>query len=314
MRMPQASRRTARRLAGPATIGIVAPSGAVDRAALDRSVSYLERRGHRAVVAPQSYTQWRYFAGQDAARLEALHAMLADPAIDLLMAARGGYGWTRLLDGVDFDLLAASDKTLVGFSDFTAFSLAALACAGCVTFAGPMAAPDFGGATVSDFTELNFWPLLGNATHRVELACEQSYPPQTLGGTIWGGNLSLIAHLAGTRFMPQIDGGILVVEDIAEEPYRVERMFYQLHHAGILGRQRALLLGDFENCVPTAISRYPYTMAEVVETLRGLLPGPVLTGVPFGHVRDKITVPIGGECRVEIGAGRLALEFGAYND
>ena len=306
--------RLPKRLRGIATIGICAPSGAVDPEAHGRSVAYLESLGHRVVVAPQTTQQWRYFAGTDQERLQGFHDLIADPAIDIVMAARGGYGLTRLLDRVDFSAVAASNKIMVGFSDFTAFSLAAVARAGLITFAGPMAAVDFGNGDVSPFMECHFWPLLTSATHSIEIAAPgHGYPMQIIEGSIWGSNLSLLTHLIGTPWLPDVDGGILFVEELGEEPYAVERMFYQLHHAGVLARQKAVILADFDDCRPTANGRYPYAMAEVIETLRQLLPVPILTGLPFGHVRQKMTVPVGGHARLDIGTSTYALNFSAYN-
>jgi len=306
--------RLPRRLGGPLTIGICAPSGAINPEALTRAVDYLQAKGHRVVVAPQTLHQWRYFAGEDNERIDAFHQMLADPAIDVLMAARGGSGWTRLLDKLDFSAVAASDKAIVGFSDFTLFHLAALAKCGLVTFAGPMAAVDFGNGNVGEFMESHFWPLLAASHHQVDVI-DQTHPysAQTIEGVIWGGNLSLLTHVVGTPYLPQIDDGILFVEEVDEEPYAVERLLFQLYHAGILQKQKALILADFCKCKPTSKSRYPYTMDEVIESLRALLPIPVLTGLPFGHVWEKITIPIGGRASLKIGDTGFRLEFSAYN-
>ena len=171
--------------------------------------------------------------------------MAADPHVELAIAARGGYGWSRLLDRIDFAALARVRKQWMGHSDFTAFQLAALAHAGMTTFAGPMAAYDFGAAIPSAFTLDHCWGLLG--TTRYEIECALDGPDFAAEGTLWGGNLAMVAHLAGTPHMPRVDDGILFLEDISEHPYRIERMIYQLHHAGLLVRQRAVLLGDFSD-------------------------------------------------------------------
>lgn len=306
--------RLPKRLAGPATIGIFAPSGVVDLQAHERSVAYLRSLGHTVIVAPQVAARWRYFAGTDEQRLDGFHALLADPAIDIVMAARGGYGWPRLLERLDYAALAATDKIIVGFSDSTAFSLAALAKAGLVTFAGPMAAVDFGNGNVSPFMEGHFWPLLASSGHSVTVSHgSAAYGSRIISGPIWGSNLSLLTHLLGSAYFPPIENGILFVEELAEEPYAVERLFYQLYHAGILSRQQALVLADFDDCQPPANGRYPYVMAEVIETLRELLPIPVLTGLPFGHVREKITVPMGGQATLTITEQNYRLDFSSYN-
>jgi muramoyltetrapeptide carboxypeptidase len=307
--------RLPRRIEARANIGIFAPSGMVDPSALARAVAYFESLGHRVVVAPQAKSSWRYFAGSDEQRITDFHELLADPSIDILMAARGGYGWSRLLARLDFDAIAASNQVIVGFSDMTAFGLAALAKARRVTFAGPMAAVDFGNGNVSPFMERHFWPLLSAPEHSLDLLdCEHSYAPQIIEGPIWGSNLSLLTHLIGTPYFPTIEGGILFVEELAEEPYAVERLFFQLHHAGVLDKQKALILADFDECIaPIASPRYPYSMAEVTETLRQLLPYPVLTGLPFGHIQEKVTIPLGGSARIHITHAGYRLDFSRYN-
>lgn len=305
--------RLPRALREPATIGVCAPSGRVDEAALAQGTAYLQELGHRVVVPPSTMHAWRYFAGNDDERLAGLHALVDDPEIDLVIAARGGYGLTRLLPRIDWGRVAASGKLFVGFSDFTAFNLAAHACANLVTFHGPMLAIDFGRPAADNFTEQHFWMALSRDTHRIDaIACAHGYDPRRIDGTLWGGNLSLLAHLVGTPYFPSIEGGILYVEEIAEEPYAVERLFMQLYHTGVLGRQSALVLGDFSECRPTNPLRYPYAMEEVLETLRALLPYPVLTDLPFGHIARKVTLPFGAPGTLSIHAGSYSLRFSGH--
>jgi muramoyltetrapeptide carboxypeptidase len=302
--------RLPRALREPATIGICAPSGKVDDTALGLGVAYLGELGHRVIVPDETLHAWRYFAGSDEERVRGLHALIDNPDVDLVIAARGGYGLTRLLPRIDWGRVAASGKAFVGFSDFTAFNMAAYACANLVTFHGPMLAVDFGRAELDTFTEQHFWMALSRPTHRIDdIPCEHGYEPRRVDGTLWGGNLSLLAHLVGTPYFPAIEGGILYVEEIAEEPYAVERLFMQLYHAGALGRQQALVLGDFSDCVPTNPLRYPYSMEEVVETLRQLLPFPVLTGFPFGHIARKVTLPFGAPGTLSVHAQSYSLRF-----
>ena len=257
--------------------------------------------------------QWRYFAGTDDERLAGFHALLDDPAIDLVICARGGYGVTRLLARIDWNRVAASGKAFCGFSDFTAFNMAAYACANLVTFHGPLLAVDFGNGNPSSFAQQHFWMALSRDSHRIdEFTCEHGYDTRRVDGTLWGGNLSLLTHLVGTPYFPSIDGGILYVEEVGEEPYAVERLFLQLFHAGVLGRQRALVLGDFTDCKPTNPVRYPYSMEEVVETLRQLLPFPVLTDLPFGHVPRKVTLPFGAPGTLSLREGGYSLRFSGH--
>lgn len=305
--------RLPRAVLEPATIGVCALSGRVDDATLAMGMAHMRDLGHRVVVPEGSLHTWRYFAGTDDERLGGLHALLDDPSIDLVMAARGGYGITRLLPRIDWNRVATSGKAFVGFSDFTAFNMAAFACSNLVTFHGPMLSIDFGKAEPDTFMEQHFWMTLGRDPHRIDdIACEHEYGARRIDGTLWGGNLSLLSHLAGTPYFPTIDGGILYVEEIGEEPYAVERLFMQLYHCGALARQSALVLGDFTDCIPTNPIRYPYAMDEVVDTLRQLLPFPVLTDLPFGHIARKATLPFGAPGTLSLRDGGYSLRFSGY--
>ena len=273
----------------------------------EKSVETLRARGFNVVVAADAAAQYRYFAGTDEQRLASFHRMLADPSIDAMMMIRGGYGWSRLLHRIDWDLVASAQKALVGFSDFTAFNLAALAKCSLISFAGPAAAIDFGGADDAGgvqpdhaFMEAHCWPVLrGEPVAAGPFACEHAYTTQAIEGPLWGSNLSLLAHLTGTPYLPAMEGGILFLEETGEQPYAIERMFLQLFHAGILQTQKAILLADFTDCEPEE-GRFPYAMEHVTETLRAYLSIPVLTGLPFGHVAKKLTLPYGAPARLSI--------------
>jgi len=305
--------RLPRRVPEPATIGVFALSGRVDPAQLARGVAHMRDLGHRVIVAPETSQEWRYFAGTDEERVAGFHGLLDDPGIDLMICARGGYGISRVLNRIDWNAVAESGKAFVGFSDFTAFNMAAYANANLLTYHGPMISIDFGDGAPDTFMEQHFWLTVSRDTHLVEdLASDHGYDPRRIEGRIWGGNLSLITHLVGTPYFPEIDDGILFVEEVAEEPYAVERMFLQLHHAGILQRQRAIILAEFADCEPKNASRYPYVMDEVVETLRRLLPIPVLTGLPFGHVARKLTLPFGAPTTLTLREGGYGLRFHDY--
>jgi muramoyltetrapeptide carboxypeptidase len=223
---------------------------------------------------------------------------------------RGGYGFTRLIDRIDFSALRSARTRWMGHSDFTAFSLAALAVANIVTFAGPMASYDFGAVAPSTFT---LEQCLGVLTHDAwEAECAVEGPSHVSAqGVLWGGNLAMVAHLAGTRFLPDVEGGILFVEDVAEHPYRVERMLYQLLHAGVLARQRAVLLGAFTEYQLNA-NDGGYDLSTAIAHIRDRIDVPLYTGLPFGHVPDKLTLPVGGQCAFEARDGHARLRFTDY--
>jgi muramoyltetrapeptide carboxypeptidase len=291
-------------------VGLYAPAGFVpDPGAIERAVARISALGHRVVVDPTCTTRWQRFSANDDERVAAVLRMAADGEVDLAIAARGGYGWSRLLPRIDFGALAAAGKCWIGHSDFTAFQLAALAQAGMTTLAGPMGAYDFGAVTPSAFTLNHFWGLL--ASDRYEVECALDGPDFAGEGMLWGGNLAMVAHLVGTPYLPHVDGGILVLEDIGEYPYRIERMLYQLHFAGVLARQRAVLLGTFNGYDPGPNDN-GYDVAAVVAQIRSVVRVPVLTGLPFGHCADKITLPVGGLCAVAVRDGAARLVFSRY--
>ena len=291
-------------------VGLYAPSGfAVEPEALDRAVARLEAMGARVVVDPTCRTRWQRFAATDGERLAAVVRMARDPRVDLAITLRGGYGWTRLLPRLDFAALAGAGKMWMGYSDFTAFQLAALATTGMVTFAGPVATGDFGAAVPSEFTLAHWLGVLGAPRHEVSLALDG--PDGGCAGTLWGGNLAMVAHLVGTPYFPRIDDGILFVEDVGETPYRIERMLFQLHHAGVLARQRALLLGQFTEYALSA-NDGGYDLAAAVNALRDVCATPIYTGLPFGHVPDKLTLPVGGRCELTVRDGAAGLVLSAY--
>ena len=290
-------------------IGLIAPSGQVTNTdALEQAIAYFRARGWR-VVAPAAIKRvHQRFAGTDAARVAALHAMAVRDDVDIVMAARGSYGLSRLLGQIDYALLARSGKRFIGHSDFTALLSAAYAKGGMAGWSGPMACADFHDP-VSSFTEQHFWQMVEQGKDRIEVDGGGSGAFHA-SGTLWGGNLAMLAGLVGTPYFPKIRGGILYVEDINEHPFRVERMLLQLHHAGILKQQKALLLGDF-SAYKLAPNDNGYDFATMVTYLRATLGIPVFTGLPFGHVRDKLTLPFGGRATLEAGRDGWQLEYRA---
>jgi muramoyltetrapeptide carboxypeptidase len=168
---------------------------------------------------------------------------------------------------------------------------------------------DFGAAEPSAFTIDHCFGLLDQS--RYEVTCPLQGPDFITGGTLWGGNLAMVAHLCGTSYFPDVDGGILFLEDVGESPYRIERMLYQLHHAGILAKQRAILLGRFTEYT-LSDNDGGYDLAAAVAHMRSVCRTPIFTGLPFGHVRDKLTLPVGGRCELLVRAGNATLVFSDY--
>lgn len=253
------------------------------------------------------------YAGPDERRAQDLEAALLLSGADLVMPLRGGYGMTRLLHMLDWEAIGRAGSDAIGFSDFTAFNLALLAKTGRASWQGPMAAsfarPDTFtmerlAAALAGPASLEWRP---DAEHPELLGGVDLAKPSGMhfSGTVWGGNLCLLESLVGTPWLPGreiTDGGILFLEDVAEASYRVERMLLTLLEAGILARQRAILLGSFTNADDAR--RFPgdHALGEALSYIRSRLPGtiPMVTNLPFGHVPAMATLPVGR-------AGELAL-------
>lgn len=310
---------------GPARIYVYSPSGAVrDKAAFRRGIKRLRALpgAGEVEVDAQALASVQRFAGDDAARAEAVHRAARSGA-DVALISRGGYGLTRLLDRLDYDLLHAAatrrGTQFVGYSDFTALQLAMLAQRGTLSWAGPGVGSDFGAEEGADevmqacFEDLlagqsegTGWRLpAADLRYLDQLAPEVADRP-VQDALLWGGNLAVLCALAGTPYFPAVDGGVLFLEDVAEHPYRIERMLTQLLLAGVLQRQAAVLLGAFTSYRLTPHDK-GYRLQSVIDWLRARLPGtPVLTGLPFGHVPTKVLLPVGARVTLEV-AGRDAM-------
>ena len=303
-------------ITSPLGFAIVAPAGyPPDQRTVERGIAGLEARGCLVHNYYDHHAIHQRFGGTDEARLAQLYAAADDPDVHVVMAVRGGYGLTRLLPHIDFERLAASGKLFVGYSDITALQMGLMAKTGALSYAGPFLATDFGAAEPVDFTLDNFWQCLGGPTHMiVETVCGN--PCVDVAGTIWGGNLAMLASLVGTEHFPRIeggslDGGILFVEDIAEHPYRVERMILQLLQAGVLDRQQALVLGDFSGYRLGPMDN-GYCFDAMVDYLRAALPIPVLTGLSFGHIARRVTIPFGAQARLASNGEGFTLGLSDY--
>lgn len=297
-------------------IRLIAPSGYPhDRAAMGRGVERLRAAG--CVVSGLDVldrSEQRY-AGSDAERAADINALATLETLpDIALAIRGGYGATRLLAQLHYDALRerldGNNTLLVGYSDFTALQLALYAKSGLCTFSGPMLGADFGAETLSDFTWQHFWQTVRSPSAQVSWRTP-STTELDVEGPLWGGNLAVLCSLVGTPYFPAIDGGILFVEDVGEPPFRIERLLYQLHLSGVLGRQRALLLGDFSQCRPSGYDN-GYGLADSFEQIRTASGIPMIGGLPTGHEPHKLTLPFGAPARLRVGGGEAQLSFSGY--
>lgn len=292
-------------------IAIVAPSGyTLDDAAIARGISWLESQGHTVHNYFDTGQVHQRFGGTDEARLAQLEAAAANPEVQVVMALRGQYGLTRLLPQIDFARMAASGKIFVGYSDFTAFQMALLAKTGAISYAGPMFLSDFTVGDPDPFTVTDFFQCLGSRNHRITQAARRN-PTLNVSGTVWGGNLAMIVSMLGTEYFPQVDNGILFLEDVNEHPYRVERMLLQLMQAGVLARQKAIVLGDFSSYKITPADN-GYDFDTMLAYLRKTLPCPVLTGLQFGHCARRVTIPVGAHATLWSDAVHFELMVSGY--
>jgi len=283
-------------------IYLISPSSALaDPAALARACERLQALGFATTVDQSALAVAQRFAGTDQERLAAIARALTQPQ-PIVMATRGGYGLSRLLPYIDWQAVAASGKRFVGFSDFTLFSLALLARTGAVSYSGPTAAADFGGADCDDYTAAHFCNVMRGGSTDVHFPAPDA-DPLDCQGVLWGGSA-----LIGTPYLPDVRGGILFLEDIAEHPYRIERRLAQLWQTGILQRQRAILLGSFTDYRLAAHDR-GYDLPDALAWLRCRLDVPIIGGLPTGHVATKATLAVGGQARLVVKQGEAQLLF-----
>ena len=305
-------------------IYIYSPSSAQrDKVAFRRGVARLRAMGHEVEIDADALATHMRFAGDDSTRLAAIHRAAASGA-DVAMISRGGYGLTRLLGRIQYKALAkavVSGTRFVGFSDFTALQCALLAKTGSVTWIGPAAHDDFGKPdAVDDITQACFDDLLLGqgegagwrlpAPRRGAAAIREPAPGlarPVRNAVLWGGNLAVLTSLAGTPYFPAIKGGVLVLEDIAEHPYRVERMLTQLLHARVLASQKAIVLGQFTH-YQLAPNDKGFRLQTVVDWLRSQIKIPVLMNLPMGHVPTKVLLPFGAPVELLV-EGRDALIY-----
>ena len=284
------------------TIGIAAPAGPFDRELFDKGIETLRAMGYGPVMPDQIYDNTGYLAGPDRLRAETLNRLFADPDVKAIVCARGGYGAMRVLPYLDFDIVRNNPKAVVGFSDVTALHAGLYAQCGLVTFHGPSV------TTLADADESTMQSLVAALTRdrpiEIMPGSGRTLSPGAVSGPLVGGNLAVLNHLLGTEFMPDFAGHILLLEDLNEMPYKVDRMLTQMRLAGVLADVAGVVLGTFENCGDMeAIYRI---VAEVFNDLDI----PILGGLDIGHGKTNLTVPLGVEALLD--ADRQVLQFPAF--
>jgi muramoyltetrapeptide carboxypeptidase len=286
---------------------LVSPSGPTRPDRVQRGIELLTGWGLRVAVGQHAYGRTGFLAGSDAERLADLNAALADPAVRGVVCTRGGYGAQRLVDGIDMAAVRADPKVVVGFSDITAVQLALWRGARLATVHGP------GAAWLDERTGPGSVESLRTALMTRDPVIVKREPaeetagvtvPGIASGVLLGGNLCLLAASIGTPDMPDLSGAILLLEDVDEPPYKVDRMLTQLRRVGALHGLAAVAVGQFTRCADD----WPVTVADVLLDRLGDLGVPVLGGLPVGHGPGQLTVPVGVPAVVDVGAGTLTVE------
>ncbi len=280
------------------TIGIIAPGGPSARIVLDRGVQILQDMGFRVVLGESVFHKRGYLAGEDAIRLRDIHHMFQSKEIQGIICMRGGDGSGRLLDRIDYELIAKNPKVFVGYSDITALHIAFLQEAKLVTFHGPMVtsdmiAEDFPGYTKEAFIRAISWEKpLGKLKNPEEDKDMKTIVEGRAYGEIVGGNLALIASTMGTPYELDTRGKLLFLEDIDESVYRIDRMLNQLRLAGKLQDAAGIILGEFIDAEPEN-PEDSLTLEEVIHDLVSPLNKPTIMGLKCGHGKYKLTIPLG---------------------
>lgn len=297
-----------KRLTQGDTISVIAPASGLPEKIFDTALQNLADLGFKTKVGKYARHVDGFLAGTDKERLEDLHWAFSDTDVDAVWCVRGGYGITRLLPDIDYSLIRRNPKILIGYSDITALHLAIWQNCRLVTFHGPAAA-----STFSDYPKKHIFDLLTNpsAPYQVKTApAEESEQQSNLyqievitkgkcRGRLIGGNLSLLSALAGTPFaLRNLKNKILFIEEVGEQPYRIDRMLTQLRQSVDLRQAAGIALGVFKDCNPEGEAP-SQSLLEVIKDRLGNLGIPVIYGLSFGHIQNQFTLPIGIEAKLD---------------
>ena len=298
------------------TVGLIAPGGHTNDESIQKAVARIEQLGFKVRLGANLRAVHGKYGGTVQQRIDDLHAMFADKEVKAIWAIRGGSGCISLLSSLDYKLVRANPKVLLGYSDITALHLAIVRHAGLVTFHGPVAQ-----SSRSEYSNFQLMEVLMNphATQTIPMSEENArkaleephYAIRTLHhgaatGPLMGGNLSLVAALAGTPYAADFSKAILFLEDVNEEPYRIDRWMTQLDLAGGFRNAAALMLGICDNCEP-AEGDVSLSFDQTVDQHLAPLAIPAVTGYSFGHIRNQFTIPYGIRARLDTEQQTLTL-------
>ncbi len=301
------SKRKLKPLKAGDTVGLIAPGSPVSPEKFERALSNMKQLGLKVKYNDSALFNYGYLAGTDQQRLDDLHGMFANDEVDAIWCLRGGYGCTRLLPYINYKLIKKHPKILIGYSDVTALLIAIQQKTGMVGFHGPVATSVF---TDYALTGIRATLMENNINHIIK-AADFDHPkaiinPGIARGCLTGGNLSLLAAMAGTKYEMESKGKIIFIEDIGEKPYRIDRMLTQLLQAGLFKNAAGIALGVFDDCE----AKPNDNSLSLIDTLKDRLSGlniPVYYGMPFGHINDQCTFPVG--IKAELNANEGTIRF-----
>ncbi len=296
-----------KRLAKGDTVAVISPSGGTAPEAFEKALRNLEDLGFKTKIGKSARARNGFLAGTDKQRLDDFHRAFGDAEVKAVWCVRGGYGASRFLPAVDFKLIKKNPKIFIGYSDITALHTAIYQNTGLVTFHGPVAS-----STFSDYAKNHVAGVLMNpsAPYKIELSPDNTAKESNLfktevitrgkcRGELIGGNLSLLTALAGTPFaLRNMRGKLLFIEDVNEQPYRIDRMLTQLRQTFDFRRLAGVALGVFEGSNPKDATA-SQSLIEVLKDRLGDLGIPVIYGLSFGHIRDQFTLPVGIEAELD---------------
>lgn len=298
------------------SIGLVSPGGFITDAQLEEAKTNMTSLGFSVVVAKNILQKSGYFAGTDKERADDLHEMFDNRKVDGIVCVRGGYGCARVLDYLDYKLIKRNPKILIGYSDITALLYGIYSQTGLIGFHGPVAT-----STFNEFSVTNFKNVLMDPKPQIPLHIAEEDPAKTeykpfvirsgkAKGKLVGGNLSIVASLIGTKYDIDSKGKIIFLEEVGEEPYRIDRMFTQMIQAGKFNHATGIALGVFSKCESkpdkSGIAN-SFSLSEVLLDRLFQLKIPVLYGLSFGHVVNKFTLPFGINAELDVDNQKLTL-------
>jgi muramoyltetrapeptide carboxypeptidase len=303
------------RLKSGDTLGLIAPGSYISEQELKDSITSLNELGFNVVYTNNILAQNGYFSGTDAERAADVNQMFARKDVAGIVCARGGYGCTRILPLIDYNIVKANPKVIIGYSDVTSLLYGIFKETGLICFHGPVGTSTYNEFTVDYFRKTLMEPeqnlLLKNPSPESE---DEEYKPLTIkdgkaSGELIGGNLSVAVSLVGTPYDVDFKNKIIFLEEMEEDPYRIDRMLTQLRMAGKFDGTAGIALGVFKDCKPSAKSSFDssFTLAEVLTNRLSDLNIPVVYGMSFGHLKNKFTLPVGVKAELDAAGQTITL-------